>query len=730
MKFVLIRWVAALSVVVLSACGGGSGATSDGPFGGSGSGTGTGTGGGTGTSTNSTTPVISVVLSSQTVTAASPATVTAKVESTSGVAIPGQVVNFSTDNNRGSFSATSALTDANGIATVTLAPASTATAGADNVKVNVTVGTKSATASTGFQLTATNVTIASFVSDIGSANLDAYGQTALTVTLSGAAAGTPVSIAVSSSCVAKGKATLTPTTVTTGTGSAIFTYRDNGCGTTDRFDGLQASVTGTAANASLQLNLVTPQAASISFVSASPDTIFLKGSGFVENSNVTFQVRDANGAGVPGQSVLLEPTTLAGGLLLDGGSSAVTKLTDSDGKVLVRVNAGTVPTPVRVKATLQAATSISTVSSSLAIAVGLPSQNNFSLAQGTLNIEGFDIDGTTNTYTVIASDRLSNPVPAGTAINFVAEGGQVQAIRFTETVNGLSRAVANFQSSSPRPSDGRITILAYALGEESFLDQNGNNIFDAGEDYQDLGDVFLDRLLNGTYNALEDQFISLGISGTDPCRVATSMLLQLKSDAPSRAKSETGASLSTCVAGWGRAYVRKATQTVLSTSAARPLWGTSWPAGAFVSSGTCPSGLSLLTGYADDDKPLRRDMYYPFGNNAVALSGVGKTGSLFILLADANPIDPSDPRSGALNPVAAGSTVILNATNGMGAQIMGGSPVPSTSTPSGLAISFTFDEAIFEGTLSVTVISPSKVGTTFAQRIVRGTPSGTVVPCL
>jgi hypothetical protein len=29
------------------------------------------------------------------------------------------------------------------------------------------------------------------------------------------------------------------------------------------------------------------------------------------------------------------------------------------------------------------------VSSSLAIAVGLPSQNNFSLAQGTRNIEGY-----------------------------------------------------------------------------------------------------------------------------------------------------------------------------------------------------------------------------------------------------------------------------------------------------------------------------------------------------
>jgi hypothetical protein len=60
--------------------------------------------------------------------------------------------------------------------------------------------------------------------------------------------------------------------------------------------------------------------------------------------------------------------------------------------------------------------------------------------------------------------------------------------------------VANYQSSSPRPTDGRVTVLAYALGEESFLDVNGNNVFDAGEDYQDLGDIFIDRLFNGSYN--------------------------------------------------------------------------------------------------------------------------------------------------------------------------------------------------------------------------------------
>jgi len=734
MKSVLLGWGLALSLALLSACGGGGGSAGTPVLG-----TGGSTGSGTGTGTDTTAPIISVSLSSQTVTAAAPATVTAKVVSASGAAIPGQVVNFTTQNNRGTFSASSALTDAGGVATVNLVPSATAGAGADNVVVSVTVGTKSATASTGFQLTATDVTIASFKSDIGAGTLDAYGQTALTVTLTGATAGTPVSIAISSTCVAKGKATLTPASATTGTGSAVFTYRDNGCGSTDRIDGLQASVTGTAANASLQLNLSAPQVASISFVSASPDTIFLKGSGFVENSNVIFQVRDANGAGVPGQSVTLEPTTLAGGLLIDGGSVAVTKLTDSEGKVLARVNAGTVPTPVRIKATLQAATSISTVSSSLAIAVGLPSQNNFSLAQGTINIEGWNIDGTPNTYTVIASDRFSNPVPAGTAINFVAEGGQVQAIRFTESVNGLSRATANFQSASPRPSDGRITILAYALGEESFLDANGNNVYDLGEDYQDLGDVFLDRLLNGSYNAAEDQFISLGISGTDPCRVATSTLLQLTPASPSRATSHTGASLNTCVAGWGRAYVRKAVQTVLSTSAARPVWGTSWPSGAFSSPSTgCPAGYSLITHYGEsgtldaqgrpyaNDKPMRQT-FYPFGS--VPLAGVGKSGVISFFMSDANPIDLSDERAGAFNPLPAGTKLTLASTNGLSVAVTGGSPMPSTSTPTSAGVSYAFDNDVGVGTVTVTFTTPGGFGTAYSQTLVKDAAPAGSIPC-
>ena len=704
MKSFLFRWVATLSVVLVAACGGGSGSSNDGgPFGGPG---GDGTGGGTGGTPLA--PKVSVVLSSATVTAGSPSIVTAKVQTAAGDSLGGQVVNFSTANGRGSFSAASALTDGNGVATVTLSPSSAASAGADTVIASATVAGQTATAEIGFQLTATDRH--DFDLHVGPDDDQCLWPDL--------ADGQPVG----RHCGHAGEHRDVVVVCLQGACNAHAGHRDHqhrqrhlhlpattAAASFDPIDGLQASVTGTTATAALQLTLTAPTVSSISFVSASPDQIFLKGSGFVENSNVTFQVRDENGLGVPNRLVLLEPTTLAGGLLVDGGSVPVTKQTDAEGKVLVRVNSGTVPTPVRIKATLQG-TAISTVSSSLAIAVGLPSQNNFSLSQAIRNIEGANIDGTANTYTIIASDRLGNPVPTDTAINYVTEGGQVQAIRFTSDFNGLSRAVANFQSSEPRPVDGRVTVTAYALGEESFLDANGNNVYDSGEDYQDLGDVFLDRLRNRTFNGTNDQFISLGIAGTDPCRVATSVLLRLDNSSPSRSLTNTGSALNTCVAGWGRAYVRRSVETIFSTSEARPIYGNFVPAGA----SSTPRALSLLTGYGEDDAPVL-DTFYVVGTTR--LTNRCKSGVFTFFASDNNPV--------AFNPMAAGTTLTLATTDGMAVAVAGGSPVPNTSTPNSMAISFAFDEAIFSGTVTMSFKSPSGLTTAISQTIDRAPLSAT-----
>lgn len=695
--------------VALSGCGGG-GDAGDSVYGSSSNSTSSSTSSSSGTQTVAGTLTLS--LSSDTVTAAAPVTVTATLLDTSGQPKPSQVVSFSVESSRGTLSAPSDLTNAQGQAFVVLYPASASATGADNVVATATVAGTKIEGSKGFRLSATNVGISEFKSDLGAGSLSAYGQTNLSMTLSGVASGTPVTVSVNSTCVTKGKATLTPATVTTTTGLASFTYKDQGCGATDPTDSVQLTLSGSSASQIVSIPLVSPEASSITFTSASRESIYIKGSGYDETSTVTFMVRDKASNPLPGQTVSLDLTTFVGGLTLDGGTSVVTKKSDSDGKVTVLINSGTVPTPVRVKAALSSA-NINTVSSNLSVGVGLPSQLNFSLAQGTLNIEGMNRDGTTNTYSIIASDRMGNPVPAGTSINFVTEGGSIEAIRQTQLTNGLSRATANFLSAEPRPGDGRITIVVYALGEESFLDINGNNVYDAGEDFMDLGDIYLDRGFNGIFEQSVDQFVSLasGSATQATCASAANQaLLGTNVSIPSRPV--------TCDGAWGKAYVRRAAETVLSTSTARPLWiGTPSNATAL------PSPMVLQTG------PII-GVSTPVGSfyqvNGTALQCTGGGGSLSFLVADNNiysPVPNNASAVGRLNPVAAGSTISLKTTKGLSSDVLSGSPVPSTLEASGAAISYQFDDTTDSGSIFITITSPSGLGTTVSVGLQKTCPT-------
>lgn len=685
-------------------------------------------------------PSISLSLSSIIVTTVAPVTATAVVKDGTGSPVAAQVVKFSTVDGLGKFVVNSALTDATGTASVVLSAAGAGTSGADQVLVSSTVNGTAVQASQGFQLTVTSASISAFTSDTGT--LGAYGQANLTVNVTGAPAGTPVNIAVSSACVTKGKATLVPASASTTTGSATFTYKDAGCGATDVADALQASIVGTTTTRNLAINLTSPSVGSIAFTSATPSVIYLKGAGLTETSAVVFTVVDSAGNGLPNQDVRLDLLNNAAaiGVTMDGAAT-VTKKTDSLGHVSAQINSGTVPTPIRIQATLVSNPGVTTVSSSLAVAVGLPSELNFSLAQGTINIEGYNIDGTTNTYSIIASDRLSNPVPTGTAINFIAEGGQVEPIKTTALVNGLARASANFISASPRPLDGRITVLAYALGEESFLDTNGNNVWDPtiDADFQDLGSMFLSRKFLSTYFPATDQLIPLSTTtGTAAaCVTPTSSLLRLDASIPNAAVVGGNP---TCDGVWGRTYVRRAAETVLSTSAARPLWGASPSSSRYASPpanlyaptlSSCPVLLdttttpgapqNMITGYAEGTgNELRPQTFFPVGGSP-ALYNMASFPVFSVLVADANPV--------RINPVAAGSTVSASGTTGVTATVVGGSPVPSTTEASYATISVSFDVGTTSGAVTISVASPSGVSTSVTVAVFASSPPSSYVLC-
>jgi hypothetical protein len=234
------------------------------------------------------------------------------------------------------------------------------------------------------------------------------------------------------------------------------------------------------------------------------------GPGRQESSIVSFKVLDKNGNPVAGALVdfLLFGTTSTvtgtGGLTL----SPARATSGADGRVSTVVFAGIVNTPVRVTATISGTSpAVTSTSDQLVISTGIPDQNSFSLSTSIYNVEGANFDGCSasigSRVSVSLADHFNNPVPDGTAVSFTTEGGVIDASCLTGLVNtqltdgtvivqkGIpGSCTVRFCSANPRAKDGRVTILAYALGEESFVEDpaipNGINRYDDGEYYKDL----------------------------------------------------------------------------------------------------------------------------------------------------------------------------------------------------------------------------------------------------
>lgn len=185
---------------------------------------------------------------------------------------------------------------------------------------------------------------------------------------------------------------------------------------------------------------------------------------------MVFKVLNSVGGIVPKTDVNFDLDTTVGGLSI----SPLSAQTDANGFAQTVVKASTIPTPVRVTATIAGtAPAISTQSDQLTVTTAIPTQKNISLSMETLNPETWSIDGVTVPVTVRLAERFNNPVPNGTAVTFTAEGGSIGgSCTITDGVCSV-----NWVSQNYRPADGRVTIMASASGEESFMDTDGDGTF-------------------------------------------------------------------------------------------------------------------------------------------------------------------------------------------------------------------------------------------------------------
>ncbi len=566
-----------------------------------------------------------------------PLTATAKVVNGSGAPVAGVVVKFATDPTLAVLSPASGsvLTDSTGVARVQVTAASISAAGAGTITASATVSGSATSGSLTYEVSAGTIVLSGLASSMSS--IAAYGTTSLTVSVlvDGALTTTPVAVGFSSGCAASGKAVL-PTTVQTVNGVATATYTDNGCAGSDT---VTASAQG-AASLSAVISVAAPTAANLQYQTAVPQTIYLKGTGLVEVATVTFKLVDATGVPVAGRDITLDLDTRTGGIKLDGGDTPVTKKTAADGTVSVTVTAGSNPTPVFVKAQLVGGT-LTSQSNRLTITTGLPTQDSFSLSVGVHNIEGWNYDGTTTTVRVIASDRLGNPVPDGTVINFISEGAQVNPSNCTAKDGSCS---VTFVSSERRPTSdteptgrvtaGRVTLLAYTLGEESFVDLNGDNLYQTGEPFSDLGDVFVDYNENGVFDGAapsSEQYVPYGASGA--CAGIGTL-------------GEYGNAVfkpNSCDGKWGRAHVRRHTIMVLSGSAAT-ISRASFPM-------TCSAAKTQTFGfklYDVNGNPMPAGTSLSVANNLVKFLEAGKSEPTSATVTLVNPT--------VLDSISAGGT--------------------------------------------------------------------------
>ena len=523
--------------LALAACGGGGGSPGT---------TGTPPAGGAtgGTGGTSTTPVVvakpSIRLAlfngttaTTSISASGATTAQAAVVDENNKPVLGKLVTFSGDAKLITFTPSSGtvLTDSvTGIATIQIAPASLSATGAGSLSVDATIvpstgGAGVATnASLDYQLSAAKLALANL--DVQAATpLPAYGTrpVSVIVNVDGVPSiNTPVQVTFAANC-----GSITPATVTTdGTGKAASSYTANstaipGCA------GANPTITASATGATPLTSQITVQATlatNIQFVSATPKLIYLVGSVGAAQSQVSFKVVDSSGNALQNQAIDLSITNTNTGVSLGsvGNTSTLRQTTDSAGVVSVPVFSGSIPTSIQVNAVLVSNASVNTKSNVLVVASGVPVQKAASLSREQFSIEGFDVDGTTTKVTLSLADRQGNPVPVGTAVNFTTSAGVM--IPATCTVPALpdgtssSACVSSIRSQGTRPANGRVVILAYTAGEEDFVDNNANNVYDAGDTFSDTGNAYRDDNLDGAYTAGE---FSLPRSGSTACTGGT-----------------------------------------------------------------------------------------------------------------------------------------------------------------------------------------------------------------
>ncbi len=505
-KYFLFGLVAALLV----ACGGGGGNAS--------SGTGTGTGTVTGT------PTISVVIvdskgeqvSGNAIGSGDSYYAKVTVKDAASAAVDTALVSYSvSDATVVKLVDSSTLTNALGVTQAKVQPASLSARGAAVLTATSVVGKTTVTGTVNVQVAASNVTLGTMSAT--PAELTAFQNAAVTV--QALVNNVEASAGVVSATFTAKCGSFSPTTASSD-GKGVITSTFQPAGTCPSEDiAITATAIGSTATSTKVVKVAGATASSVNFNGASTSLLVARSvGGESSRSRLTFKVSKSDGSAAGSQQLIatLSEASIRAGIQFDGATtSPQTIITGADGLATVGVVSGDVFVPVVVTASLKDNSLVSATSYGVSVTAGKATQSTMSLASQVASMESWGFDGVKNQLTMSVSDRLGNPLPKGTVVNFVTNNGIIGSTTGgTCTLAADSTCSITYSSinADNRPANGRNAILAYLNGEESFIDVNGDNIWQTDEKFVSIGWPYIDLNENGKFDDGEQK---IGLAPTD-----------------------------------------------------------------------------------------------------------------------------------------------------------------------------------------------------------------------
>lgn len=420
-----------------------------------------------------------------------------KVTDQSGKGISGALVTFTVTGGVVLGSSNGAvLTNTNGEASISVKPENLNTNGAYQISAVADFdGTEASTPALNFSLQATNIILVDLTA--ASTQLESGGST--NITLKTQDANTKVNqnnvnVEFTAPCGKFEPATV----VSSNQGNVTTTYK--AIGTDGKLCTGTQKISATGLNipeVGIDVSIKALEANSLVYTSNKVN-LGIRKSGSASSGQIEFTLY-ANGVPIADQDVLIEKVQAPEDLsfVSFGNQNNKTIKSDSNGKVIVNLYPGDKPGPVEIRATLVSDKNVSAVSKNVSVSIGRVTQDGLSLSVSKNSLQNV-IDGDTATIIARMVDRTRNPVPDGTVISFVSEGGKVEPN--CSTVQGVCSVTLTTQE--PRPLDNRVTVLAYVEGDKSFTDLDGDNLYTKGVDrlLSNIGSFFRDDNEDNQYN--------------------------------------------------------------------------------------------------------------------------------------------------------------------------------------------------------------------------------------